>query len=156
VQVRIGYFCIYWLGMDFALQDVTVSPNGVVGNGYARRHMMAKPERRRHRRLPIKIPLSCSKVGSTTEKARKGVTVNVSPGGLYFQTLTATFKAGSLTRVELSIPPTTGVLELGGTISSFAKVLRTQRIQDCHASTGLSSGKYGVALQFCRPPKLSM
>lgn len=116
---------------------------------------MAKPERRRHRRLPIKIPLSCSRVGSTAEKARKGVTVNVSPGGLYFQTLTATFKRDSLVRVELSIPPTTGVLELGGTISSFAKVLRTHKIQDSHTGTGLSSSKYGVALEFCQPPKLS-
>lgn len=117
---------------------------------------MAMPERRRHRRLPIKIPLSCSKVGSRGEKARKGLTVNVSPGGLYFQTRTATFKDGSLVRVELSIPPTTGVLELGGTISSFAKVLRTHRIQDSHTSTVLSSSKYGVALEFCQSPKFSM
>jgi hypothetical protein len=117
---------------------------------------MARPERRKHRRLPIKIPLSCSKVGSTARKPRKGLTVNVSPGGLYFQTLTATFRGGSLVRVELSIPPTAGVLESGGTISSFARVLRTHRIQDSHKSTGSSSSKYGVALEFCRPPKLSM
>ena len=142
--------------MDFAVQNVTISPNGVVGNGYARRHMMARPERRRHRRLPMKVPLSCSKVGSTTEKTRKGVTVNVSPGGLYLQTLSATFKVGSLARVELSIPPTSGVLELGGTISSFAKVLRVHKIQDSDTSTGSSSSKYGVALEFCWPPKLSM
>jgi hypothetical protein len=114
------------------------------------------PERRRHRRLPIKIPLSCSKVGSTAEKARKGLTVNVSPTGLYFQTRAATFKDGGLVRVELSIPPTTGVLEFGGTISSFARVVRARRIEDSHTSTGLSSSKFGVALEFCQPPKLSM
>lgn len=117
---------------------------------------MARPERRRHKRLPIKIPLSCSKVGSTAEKTRKGLSVNVSPGGLYFQTLSATFKGGCLVKVELSIPPTTGVLEFGGTISSFAKVLRTHRIQDSDTSTVSSSSKYGVALEFCQPPKLSM
>jgi hypothetical protein len=114
------------------------------------------PERRRHRRLPIKIPLSCSKVGSTAEKARKGLTVNISPAGLYFQTRAGTFKDGSLVRVELSIPPTTGVLEFGGTISSFARVVRTHRIQDYRTNTGLSSSKFGVALEFCQPPKLSM
>ena len=117
---------------------------------------MARPERRKHRRLPIKIPLSCSKIGSTAEKAHKGLTVNVSPGGLYFQTPATTFKGGSLVRVELSIPPTTGVLEFGGTISSFAKVLRTHRIQDSHTSTGFLPSKYGVALEFCQSPKLSM
>ena len=116
---------------------------------------MAKPERRRHRRLPIKIPLSCSKVSETAQKARKGLTVNVSPGGLYFQTLAA-FRAGSLVRIELSIPPTTGVLELGGRISGFAKVLRTHRIEDSRTSTRPSANKYGVALEFCQPPKLSM
>lgn len=117
---------------------------------------MPSLERRRHRRLPIKISLSCRKVGVPAEKARKGVTANVSPGGLYFQTLTAAFKENSLVRVELSIPPTTGVVESGGTISSFARVLRTHKIRDSQTSTGLSSSKYGVALEFCRPPKLSM
>jgi hypothetical protein len=117
---------------------------------------MASLERRRHRRLPMKISLSCSKVGSPAEKARKGVTANVSTGGLYFQTLAATFRGGSLVRVELSIPPTTGVLESGGTISSFARVLRTHKTQDSDTSTGFSSSKYSVALEFCQPPKLSM
>jgi hypothetical protein len=117
---------------------------------------MASPERRKYRRLPIKIPLSCGKVGSTAEEAPKGLTTNVSPGGLYFQTLATTFRLGSLVRVELSIPPTTGVLELGGTISSFARVLRIDKIQDSRKSIGLSSSKYGVAVEFCQPPRLSM
>jgi hypothetical protein len=116
---------------------------------------MARPERRRHKRLPTRIALSCSKIGSTGEKAHKGFTVNVSCGGLYFQTLAATFKMGSLVKVELSIPPTTGVLEFGGTIWSFAKVLRIHKIQDSQVRM-TSSSKYGVALEFCQPPRLSM
>ncbi|MHC4325782.1 MAG: PilZ domain-containing protein, partial [Planctomycetota bacterium] len=69
---------------------------------------------------------------------------NVSPGGWYFETATDTLRHGNLLEVELSIPPTSGLLEFGGELAGFAKVLRTNS----------TSGRYCVALQFCRPPKL--
>jgi len=105
---------------------------------------MDRPEKRRHRRLGAKYDISCRIVGSTENKPCEGHTVNVSPGGLYFQTETKTFTPGNLLAVELSIPPTSGLLEFGGKIAGFAKVLRTDS----------ASGKYGVALQFCRAPRL--
>jgi len=106
--------------------------------------MMDRPEKRRHKRLGAQYNISCRKVGSTAPTSYDGYTVNVSPGGLYFETATGTFEQGSLLQVELSIPPTSGLLEFGGKIAGFAKVLRTDS----------ASGRYGVALQFCRPPKL--
>ncbi len=105
---------------------------------------MDRPEKRRHRRLGAQYNISCRKVGSTAHTSYDGYTINVSPGGLYFETATGIFEQGNLLRVELSIPPTSGLLEFGGKIAGFAKVLRTV----------LASGRYGVALQFCRPPKL--
>jgi len=75
-----------------------------------------------------------------------GYTLNVSTGGLYFETEAGIFEQGNLLKVELDIPPTSGLLEFGGKIAGFARVLRTDS----------ASGKYGVALQFCRPPKLSV
>ena len=99
-----------------------------------------------HKRLGAKYNISCRKVGSTSNVSYDGHTVNVSTGGLYFETETGTFEQGNLLQVELSIPPTSGLLEFGGKIAGFAKVLRTDS----------ASGKYGVALQFCRPPKLSV
>lgn len=106
-------------------------------------------EKRKFKRLPIKFGLSCRKVGSTTEKLYKSYTVNISPGGLYFETAENAFTPGNLLKVELSIPPTAGLLEFGGKIAAFAKVLRTSNLSDT-----LSSNKYGVALQFCQSPKL--
>jgi Tfp pilus assembly protein PilZ len=106
-------------------------------------------EKRKFKRLPITLGLSCRKVGSTTEKLYKGYTINVGPGGLYFETADDVFEIGNLLKVELSIPPTAGLLEFGGKISAFAKVLRTSNLSDI-----LSSNKYGVALQFCQSPKL--
>jgi hypothetical protein len=107
---------------------------------------MDRSEKRRHKRLGAKYNLSCRKVGSTANIPYDGHTVNVSTGGLYFETTTDIFEQGNLLKVELSIPPTSGLLEFGGKIAGFAKVLRTDSI----------SGRYGVALQFCRSPKLSI
>lgn len=108
--------------------------------------MMDRPEKRRYKRLGAKYNISCRKVGTATNIFYEGCTINVSPGGLYFETATAAFEQGNLLRVELSIPPTSGLLEFGGKIAGFAKVLRTDSV----------SGRCGVALQFCRLPKLDI
>jgi hypothetical protein len=105
---------------------------------------MDRLEKRRHKRLGAKYNLSCRKVGSTANITYDGHTVNVSTGGLYFETIRSAFERGDLLHVELSIPPTSGLLEFGGKIAGFAKVLRTDS----------ASGRHGVALEFCRPPKL--
>ena len=94
--------------------------------------------------MGAKYNISCRKVGSTTNISYDGYTVNVSTGGLYFETPTETFEQGNLLQVELSIPPTSGLLEFGGKIAGFAKVLRTHS----------ASGSHGVALEFCHPLKL--
>jgi hypothetical protein len=106
-------------------------------------------EKRKFKRLPIAYDITCRKVDSTTERLYKGCTVNISTGGLYFETADGTFMPGNLLKIELSIPPTAGLLEFGGKIAAFAKVLRTSNISDTS-----SSDKYGVALQFCQSPKL--
>jgi hypothetical protein len=105
---------------------------------------MDRSEKRRHKRLEARYNISCLKVGSTANISYDGHTVNISTGGLYFETTSDTFRQGNLLKVELSIPPTSGLLEFGGKIAGFARVLRTDS----------ASGRHGVALQFCRPPKL--
>ncbi len=116
--------------------------------------MMDRAEKRKYKRLGAKFDISCREVGSAAERAYIGCTVNVSPGGLYFETESATFKPGSLLEVELSIPPRRGLLEFGGRISGFARVLRTDNIYESAGGTNLSSEIFGVAVQFCRSPKL--
>jgi len=124
------------------------------GNGYAGRHLMRRSEKRKYKRLPIKLGLSCCKVGSAAGKLYTGSTVNVSPGGLYFETAADAFQPGNLVEIKLSIPPTAGLLEYGGRISALARVLRANSICDSHTDSKLSSDRYGVALELCRPPKL--
>ena len=117
---------------------------------------MSTLERRKYRRLPIRLDLSCREVGLVAEKFHTGRTVNVSPGGLYFETADKVFKPGEHITVKLSIPPTTGLLESGGSISGMAKVLRTDIVSSSRKDTGSSSGRYGVALEFTQSPKLCM
>jgi len=113
-------------------------------------------ERRKYKRLGAEFDISYREVGSAKEQFHSGSTVNVSPGGLYFETESAPFKQGSLLEVELSIPPRRGLLEFGGRISGFARVLRTDNIYESARGKDLTFGKYGVALQFCRSPRLCM
>ncbi len=118
--------------------------------------MMDRAEKRKYKRLGARFDISCREVGSAAERAYIGCTVNVSPGGLYFETENANFKSGCLLELELSIPPRRGLLEFGGRISGFARVLRTDNIYESARGTDLTFGKYGVALQFCRSPKFCM
>lgn len=151
-----GVFSYSLLGTAFADGPIdNTDSKGVERNCYAGTHLMGRPERRKYGRLPMKLALSCTKVGPSKGTLHKGCTVNVSPGGLYFRTTAAALEPGSLVRVELSIPPTTGVLELGGQISAFAKVLRTHSMNDFRTSTDLSSDRCGVAVEFCNRPTLA-
>lgn len=116
-------------------------------------------EKRKYKRLPIKLDLSCRKVDSSGKKSHTGSTANVSPGGLYFETAADVFKPGHMLSVDLSIPPTTGLLESGGSISGLGKVLRTHTIRSPYTESeepSLRSGVAGVALEFCQPLKLQM
>jgi len=118
--------------------------------------MMDRAEKRKYKRLGARFNISCREVGSAAERAHTGCTVNVSPGGLYFETESATFKPGSLVELKLSIPPRRGLLEFGGRISGFARVLRADNIFESAGGTNISSEIFGVAVQFCRSPKLCM
>ena len=112
-------------------------------------------EKRKFKRLPLKLHLSCHRVDLPSEVLHIGRTVNVGPGGIYFETSSKIFEPGHLIKIDMSIPPTDGLLEFGGRVSGFAKVLRTHCLADNSAdATGL--GFHGVAVEFCHPPRLSV
>jgi len=117
---------------------------------------MISQERRRYDRLSIRLALSCCKVSEAGGKSHRAYTTNISPGGMYFETPASAFRPGDLLRVELFVPPTTGVLESGGRLSGFVSVLRTLNIGDAQGWIKSSSRGYGVAVQFCQRPELCM
>jgi hypothetical protein len=117
---------------------------------------MSRSYKRKYKRLPIKLELSYVKVDSVIKKSHTGSTVNVSPGGLYFETSAGVFKPGSLLKVELSIPPTSGLLEFGGSMSGLGRILRVHTIDGSLTDTEMPFVRSGVALEFCQPLKLCM
>lgn len=88
------------------------------------------------------------------DKSHNGRTANVGSGGLYFETSADVFEPGELLNVELTLPPTSGLLEFGGKIMGYAHVLRAERLSGDQADTDPPCDRYGVAIQFCRRPKL--
>jgi hypothetical protein len=118
---------------------------------------MDGPERRTYKRSRKKLALYYRKIAPTRQIPHGGETSNVSPRGLYFRTrATTTLEPGNLVAVEVSIPPTAGVLEFGGKISGLARVLRAHRICDLGPDDQSPAGTCGVAVAFCQRPKLSM
>ena len=114
---------------------------------------MEGPEKRKFRRLGAVFELSCNKVGSEIDEIQTGRTENVSTGGCSFLTDSNVFEPGNLLKLELTIPPKSGLFEFGGKIAGFARVLRTEFVSHSTVHSNLSSGDYPVALEFCGPPK---
>lgn len=141
-----GYLFVRRFGTDFAV--ISTFTAGTCRNG-ARMPVMSGCEKRKCRRLAIKLDLFCRKVGSPAGSSYTGYTTDVSPGGLHFETSAGEFQPGDLLRLELSIPPTTGLLELGGKVTALARVLRTT-----NPSPSSAAAKCGVAAEFCHTPKL--
>ena len=116
--------------------------------------VMDRPEKRTKRRLDAHFSISCRIAGSLDHKFHKGRAANVGSGGLYFETSADVFKPGELLSLELTLPPTPGLLEFGGKIAGFAKILRVERINDNALGDNSTCYLFGVAVQFCRPLRL--
>ncbi len=74
---------------------------------------MNSAEKRKFRRILLTLDLLSRMAGASGGPLHTGRTVNVSPGGLYFQTEADAFEPGNLVKIDLSIPPTVGLLESG-------------------------------------------
>jgi len=112
-------------------------------------------EKRKNRRLAIRLSLLCRRLGDSTPKLHTGTVLNVGVGGLYFETAATEFEPGSMAEVRFTVPPETGRLEFGGTMQGIGTVVRTETLAT--SRTGLRDGPvYGVALQFRSRPKLTL
>lgn len=111
-------------------------------------------DRRRHTRIPLKLSIFCQRVGHTSGKLYTGRTINVSPGGILVEMKSNELQEGELLSVEMTIPPTEGLLEFGGSFSSYARVIRNRA--DVTAALAEAPFAEVVALEFCESPKLRL
>ena len=117
--------------------------------------MEQEQEKRRHRRLPLRLAVSCHKVGHCAGKVYTGDTVNVSPGGMLLEINSHQVSEGELVSIEMSVPPTEGLLEYGGRFSSYARVIRVQEPHSARTARR-STIAQTIALEFCESPKLQV
>lgn len=104
-----------------------------------------KQERRRHRRLDIRLPLQyCSADESGVEVCRT-VTRNISTGGVYFETDDLSIQPGTLIDLRLTIPPGEGYSPYQGHISSIGEVVR---VDDLGPTAHADTRRIGVATRF--------
>ena len=118
--------------------------------------MRGDEERRKHRRLPLRLGVCCQKVGSADGDLFRGDTVNISTGGVLIES-TGFDKAqeGDLFNVDFEAPPAEDTFEFRGKFSGFARVVR---IIDCAVNDNRTVGisKKHMALEFCSRPKLAL
>ncbi|MCI0498636.1 MAG: PilZ domain-containing protein [Planctomycetales bacterium] len=111
-------------------------------------------DRRRHKRFPLKLSIFCQKVGLGNGRLYSGKTVNVSPGGMLVEMKSGDVADGELLSVEMTVPPTEGLLEFGGSFSSYARVVRAGEETGKSPEASAPSPEKTVALEFCDSPKL--
>lgn len=109
-------------------------------------------DRRRHKRFPLKLSIFCQRVGLSGGRLYTGRTINVSPGGILAEMKSNELREGELLSVEMTVPPTEGLLEFGGSFSSYARVVRNR--PDVQAETASAPYAEVLALEFCDSPKL--
>ena len=112
-----------------------------------------RENRRKHHRLPLELTVLCHKVGLSAGETITGNSVNVSPGGILMELNGLGLCQGELLSVEMSVPPTEGLLEYGGRFSSYARVLRVDN-NFLKRSAKSGAAVQRVALEFCESPKL--
>jgi hypothetical protein len=94
----------------------------------------------------------CQKVGLSDGRLYSGNTVNVSPGGMLVEVNQSPLRDGELISVEMTVPPTEGLLEYGGRFSSYARIIR---VDDANSENGMSSSSgNSIAMEFCESPRL--
>ncbi|MCD4830927.1 MAG: hypothetical protein K8R02_03850 [Anaerohalosphaeraceae bacterium] len=118
--------------------------------------MNEEKERRRHRRLPLKLEVFCQKVGAESCGLLRAEAVNIAPGGVLLQSSQlAEASEGDLFSLELEIPASDDNLEFGGRFSGFARVVRAIE-QSRERDRFCPTLKKHIALEFCARPKLDL
>lgn len=117
--------------------------------------MEMQRDRRIDHRVPLDLTAVCHKVGQSPGRTYTARSVNVSPGGMLMEVNTSDFKEGQLLSVEMSVPPTEGLLEFGGRFSTYARIVRVQPDEQQRESDRIGAPKK-IALEFCRSMKLRL
>ncbi len=115
---------------------------------------MPDQERRTYRRLDIRLPLECYRLDDDAENTYRTVTLNVSTGGICFETDADDLEPGALLHVELTVPPGDGHWPWQGRVSAVGEVVRVMRVRPGASEADVAS-RFAIAARFRESLKLS-
>jgi hypothetical protein len=122
-------------------------------------------ERREHPRIRLRLPLDCVlespppdsagelRAGPAASRVHHGVTVDLSPRGVYFETDSDAFERGMRVRFDLTVPPGEGHSPYPGRVRGQGEVLRVVASPLVGGAAGDvdRSRRFGVAARFSEP-----
>jgi hypothetical protein len=112
-------------------------------------------DRRRHRRLELRLPLRYGKVPPEGGHRYRTATVNISTGGLYFTSSIGDLEIGHRVVLELGMPANVHRFPPRGKMTAIGRVVRIEQTADLCATNGAGS-RYGIAAQFEKNLRLSL
>ena len=112
---------------------------------------MCHVNRRKHDRLALRLDLQCRKMGAEDRHAATGKTRNISTGGVLFEVGHCPFACDDLLSMDFSVPPAAGILNFGGRLTTFARIIRIEQNQ-----VTSRPANFAVAAEFVGSPKLSI
>ena len=114
-------------------------------------------EKRVHRRLDVKLPVDyCHLDTDRGGDAGRSTTVNVSTGGVYFETTNKNIKAGDILALELGVTSDDNRFPPDSKIATTGKVLRTAVLENRPDRDKPSYTSYGIAAKFSKGFKLAL
>jgi hypothetical protein len=112
-------------------------------------HLMEQiKERRKHRRLNVRLPLEYRREGSIRGGMNRTVTVNVSTGGVYFETVSDELHPGDKLQMEMGVPEGEERFPQHSKIRTGGQVVRIHSIENEPYSEGVEYPRYGVGVLF--------
>jgi len=112
-------------------------------------------EKRAHRRLDICLSLDYCPAGEVRRNVRHAQTLNVSTGGMYFETTAENFKAGDILNLELGVNPDDERFPPNSKISTSGQISRTTILPKRSENDPSGLTRYGVAVKFREGLKLT-
>ena len=83
------------------------------------------------------------------------MTINISTGGVYFETTADDIREGDDLDLKVGVPPGDGRFPQHSKIATVGRVIRSKMIEDKPNDKGVTYTRYGVAAQFQQGFKLS-
>lgn len=109
---------------------------------------------RAHRRLDLRLPLSFRRLDSPRSAALSTTTLNVSTGGIYFETTVDDIQPGDQLHIDLGVPDSDSRFPQHSRISTTAQVVRKVLIELKHNEDGPTFTRYGLGAAFRQDLKL--